>query len=101
VTTSPKPRKKSVATRKTAARKTATRKTATRKSTARNGSTRKTTTRRTSTTRRRNSTATTFGAAVGTVVVASLLGAPWSVRIALILAIALAGVGYLVWSRRS
>jgi threonine/homoserine/homoserine lactone efflux protein len=57
--------------------------------------------RTTSTSRRRNSTATTFGAATGTVVMAFLLGAPWSVRIALIVLVVLGGVGYLLWSRRS
>jgi threonine/homoserine/homoserine lactone efflux protein len=57
--------------------------------------------RTTSTSRRRNSTATTFGAAAGTVVMAFLLGAPWSVRIALIVLVVLGGIGYLLWSRRS
>jgi Flp pilus assembly protein TadB len=76
---------------------------ATTKTPARRTTAKKTTrTRRTtSTTRRRNSTATTFGAAAGTVVMAFLLGAPWSVRIALIVLVVLGGIGYLLWSRRS
>ena len=58
-------------------------------------------TRTTSTPRRRQSRpATTLGAAVGTVAVAFILGAPWSVRIALIVLVLVGAVGYLVWSRR-
>jgi hypothetical protein len=37
---------------------------------------------------------------VGTVAVAFVLGAPWSVRITLIVVVVLGTVGYLVWSRR-
>jgi Flp pilus assembly protein TadB len=50
--------------------------------------------------RRQSRPATTLGAAVGTVVVAFVLGAPWSVRIALIAMVLVGVVGYLVWSRR-
>jgi hypothetical protein len=50
--------------------------------------------------RRTSRPATTLGAAVGTVVVSFLLGAPWSVRIALIALVVIGVVGYLVWSRR-
>ena len=78
-------------------RTTSGRTTAGRSTAGRSGTTR----RRTTSTRRRNSTATTLGAAVGTVVVAFLLGAPWSVRIALVVLLVLAGAGYLIWSRRS
>jgi hypothetical protein len=78
----------------------------------RSGSTRRTTSARSRTARNRRPTtptprrrrtsrpATTLGAAVGTVVVSFLLGAPWSVRIALLVLVVLGVVGYLVWSRR-
>jgi Flp pilus assembly protein TadB len=72
------------------------------RSTRSTGSTRST--RRTSSTnptrRRQSKPAATLGAAVGTVVVAFVLGAPWSVRIALIVIVLVGLVGYLVWTRR-
>jgi hypothetical protein len=37
---------------------------------------------------------------VGTVVVSFLLGAPWSVRITLVVLLVVGIAGYLVWSRR-
>jgi Flp pilus assembly protein TadB len=79
----------------------------TRRASTKRAATKRSTTRRTSPTgatsgtRRRQSTpATTLGAAVGTVVVAFVLGAPWSVRIALIVIVLVGVAGYLVWSRR-
>jgi hypothetical protein len=49
---------------------------------------------------RQSAPATTLGAAVGTVVVSFLLGAPWSVRITLVVLLVVGITGYLVWSRR-
>jgi hypothetical protein len=51
--------------------------------------------------RRRSTIATTLGAGAGTVVVAFLLGAPWSVRIVLLVLVVVLGAGYLILSRRS
>jgi Flp pilus assembly protein TadB len=77
------------------ARKTSTRRPARKTSTR--GSARRTTTRPR---RRQSAPATTLGAAVGTVVVSFLLGAPWSVRITLMVLLVVGVAGYLVWSRR-
>ena len=75
------------------------RKTSTR-STTTAGRRRARTTRSTAYRRRRPTLAATLGAALGTLVVASLVDASWPVRLALaVLALALA-VGYVLWSRR-
>lgn len=76
---------------------------ASRRAAAGSRSTRRTTRRATRrTTRRRTpALATTVGTALGTLVVAAVLGASWTVRVLLVLAVALLGAGLLLWSRRA
>ena len=79
----------------------ATRRTA-RKATTRRPSTRRRTTRRTTTTRRRTPRlATTLGAALGAVVVSLVTDLSWPTRIVVVVAVLLAGAGYLLWSHRA
>jgi hypothetical protein len=37
---------------------------------------------------------------VGALAVAALFGAPWSVRVALLLLLIAGGAGYVIWTRR-
>ena len=92
MTTSRRPAKR--ATTKPATTKRATTKRATTKRATRKRST------TTTTRRKRAGTATTIGAGIGTLIVAAVLGASWAVRIALVVLVALAGLGYLLWSHR-
>jgi hypothetical protein len=76
---------------------------ATRKS-RRTSTTRRTTQRRTRTAyprRRRPELPTTIGAALGMLLVTTLLEASWPVRIALAVGVLVLGVGYVIWKNRA
>lgn len=81
-------------------KRASTRKSTTTRKTTRSARIRRPTTR-TYTRRRRPGLPTTIGAAVGTLVVATLLDASWPVRIGLAVAVVVAGLVYVVWKNRS
>ncbi|MEO5745847.1 MAG: hypothetical protein ABIQ53_14820 [Terracoccus sp.] len=90
-----------MATRRTPAKKTAAAKPAVKKATAKRTTAQKATPRRRTTARRpKPALSTTIGGALGALVVATLLDLSWPVRIALIVAVLLVGLGYLLWKNR-
>ncbi|MEO6999952.1 MAG: hypothetical protein ABI112_17895 [Terracoccus sp.] len=100
------PAKKTAATKPAATNpataKPATTKPVAKKTTARKAPAKKATTRRRPTTRRpQPALSTTIGSALGALVVTTLLDLTWPVRIALIAAVLLVGLGYLLWKNRS
>ena len=58
-------------------------------------------TRRTTTRRTTPTVATTFGTALGTLVVAALLNASWPVRLLLVAAVVVVGLGNVLWTHRA
>ncbi len=90
-----------MATRRTPAKKTAATKPAVKKAAARKSTAKKSTARPRATRRPQPALSTTIGSALGALVVTTLLDLSWPVRIALIVAVLLVGLGYLLWRNRS